>query len=210
SLKNGGGIRASIGSFSVGDDPQPTITAANPRTGKEAGEISQLDIQNTLRFNNSLTLLTLSATELKQVLEHAVASAGPGSTPGAFPQVGGLTFSYDTTGTPIEFDADGSVITDGTRVRSLVIGDLTVVQDGDIVSPDATFRIVTLNFLAEAREDTPGLGGDGYPYPAFGENVVSTEIGEQEALQDFLETNSPITSPDTPPAEDTRILDVTP
>ncbi|MEO1131568.1 MAG: bifunctional metallophosphatase/5'-nucleotidase, partial [Cyanobacteria bacterium J06639_1] len=50
SLKNGGGIRASIGSFSSGADPQPTITAANPLTGKEAGEISALDIQNSLRF----------------------------------------------------------------------------------------------------------------------------------------------------------------
>lgn len=205
SIKNGGGIRASIGSFSIGDDPQPAPTAANPRTGKNAGEISQLDIQNSLRFNNSLALLTLSATELKQVMEHAVASAGPGSAPGAFPQVGGMSFSFNTTGIPIEFDADGTVTTDGDRVQSLAVGQTPVVENGEVVS-NAEFRVVTLSFLAEPREDTPGLGGDGFPFPAFADDTLTvTEIGEQEALQVFLQNNSPITAADTLPAEDTRI-----
>ncbi|MEO0801564.1 MAG: 5'-nucleotidase C-terminal domain-containing protein [Cyanobacteria bacterium J06642_2] len=206
SIKNGGGIRASIGSFTVGDDPQPAPTAANPRTGKQAGEISQLDIQNALRFNNSLALLTLSTTELKQIIEHAVASTGPGSEPGSFPQVGGMAFSFDATGTAIEFDADGNVVTDGTRVQSITIGQLVVVQNGQVINPDDEFRVVTLSFLAEPREDTPGLGGDGYPFPAFaGETLNVTDIGEQEALQVFLQNNSPIMDADTPPADDIRI-----
>ncbi|MCX7915203.1 MAG: 5'-nucleotidase C-terminal domain-containing protein, partial [Verrucomicrobiae bacterium] len=57
--------------------------------------MSQLDIENTLRFNNGLTLLTVTAAELLQILEHGVAATAPGQTPGQFPQVGGVRFSFD-------------------------------------------------------------------------------------------------------------------
>jgi 5'-nucleotidase / UDP-sugar diphosphatase len=102
SIKNGGGIRASIGAVvgSGGNDPnagQKTPPVGNPEAGKEAGEISQLDIENSLRFNNTLTLLTLNAAQLKQVIEHGVAATAPGATPGQFPQVGGMEFSFDAS-----------------------------------------------------------------------------------------------------------------
>ena len=56
SLRNGGGIRASIGVTVYGGTLPPP---ANTLVGKAAGQISQIDIENTLRFNNALTLLTL-------------------------------------------------------------------------------------------------------------------------------------------------------
>ena len=80
SIKNGGGMRASIGvTVGVGELPPP----ANPLVGKAEGDISQLDIENTLRFNSGLSLLTLTAPQLLEVVEHAVAEAQPGVSTGS-------------------------------------------------------------------------------------------------------------------------------
>jgi hypothetical protein len=76
----------------------PPVT--NPLSGKKAGWISQLDIENCLKFNNKLTLLTLSAKDLVAVIEHAVADSAPGRTPGRFPQVAGTEPSALTPGKP--------------------------------------------------------------------------------------------------------------
>ena len=66
SLKNGGGIRDSIGAVSSsGGFVSLTPPPANPRVGKQAGEVSQLDIENSLRFNNTLSLVTLTAQQLR-------------------------------------------------------------------------------------------------------------------------------------------------
>ncbi|MBC6434704.1 bifunctional metallophosphatase/5'-nucleotidase, partial [Nostoc sp. HG1] len=75
SIKNGGGIRDNIGiyTFPAGSTRSQDLIKlppqANPVAGKKAKEISQLDITNALRFNNSLTLVTLSAKELLAVIE---------------------------------------------------------------------------------------------------------------------------------------------
>jgi 2',3'-cyclic-nucleotide 2'-phosphodiesterase (5'-nucleotidase family) len=201
SLKNGGGIRESIGAVvgGGGNDPnagQRIPPVANPIAGKEAGQISQLDIENSLRFNNQLTLLTLTAQQLKQVIEHGVADTAPGRTPGRFPQVGGLAFSFDPNRPA------------NSRVVSIALKDSngrttdTIVQNGQVVGdPNRTFRIVTLTFLAG--------GGDGYPFPNFpATNRIDTGIGEQQALQDFLTANfnaTPFNIPDVDVAQDTRI-----
>lgn len=214
SLKNGGGIRAPIGEIDANGNELPP--QANPVSGKAEGEISQLDIDNSLRFNNSLTLLTLTADQLLEVIEHSVAATADGATPGQFPQVAGVQFS---------FDPDAPV---GDRVQSLAITDENgndidvVVQNGEIVGDASrTFRIVTLNFLAD--------GGDGYPFPTGPDANridlpdVLTDPGvatfadpgtEQDALAEYLAANFPAdadpTTPafaasETDPAEDTRI-----
>lgn len=212
SLKNGGGIRAAIGQIvevSPGVyEPQPP--QANPDAGKQEGDISQLDITNSLRFNNGLTILSLSAADLKAVLEHAVSATEPGATPGQFPQVGGISFVYDTTYEP------------GNRIlRIALIDDMgdetTVVFENDMfqVAEDMEYKIVTLNFLAD--------GGDGYPYPELGMNRVNLyemdnlEAGqsdfadagtEQDALAEYLIENyseEPFMMEETPIEEDNRI-----
>ncbi len=220
SFKNGGGIRASIGAVLPGDEGLRVPPLANPLTGKQEGQISQLDIQNALRFNNGLTLLTVSPQELKDLIEHGVANIGGGQTI----QVGGLSFSYDPNGTPIVFNGDGTVATPGTRVQSVALidadGEVTdVIVENGVVAPGApsNIRLVTLNFLANVRSDeNPGLGGDGYPFPAFGENKVELFVGddttfeamgrEQQALANFL-TNlgAPFDEADVAPEQDTRI-----
>ncbi len=209
-LKNGGGIRAPIGVTVSGEQLPPP---ANALVNKAAGQISQIDIENTLRFNNSLTLLTVTASELLAVIEHAVATVGGGSTPGRFPQVAGLAFSYDTAHPA------------GSRVHSLVTIDTDghpveiIAQNGEVVGDaNRTFRIVTIGFLAG--------GGDDYPYPNFhntdpvalDEVMTEEQSGglttfaapgtEQDALAEFLAANFaefPFDTPDTDPEGDERI-----
>ena len=148
SLKNGGGIRSQIGSIDVvtGEKKPP---AANPAAGKPEGGISTLDIENSLRFNNSLSLVTVTASKLRELLEHGVASY---PNQGRFPQVSGVAFSFDPTKPA------------GSRILNLTIEDATgkdldlIVRNGTLYGdPNRTFRMVTLNFLAG--------GGDSYPFP---------------------------------------------
>lgn len=220
SIKNGGGIRDNIGvlTFPAGStSPEDALRLppqANPVAGKEEGDISQLDITNALRFNNGLTLLTLTAEELVAVAEHGVAAVAPGATPGQFPQISGFTFS---------FDAD---LPAGSRIQSLAILDEegniadVVVENGELVGdPERTFRTVTLNFLAS--------GGDGYPFPERDQVDLVTEESanpdpssrtgvatfapdgsEQDALAEYLAatfSETPFDMEDVDFAGDTRI-----
>ena len=210
SLKNGGGIRGSIGVTTYGEKFPPP---SNPLVGKAEGQISQMDIENVLRFNDDLSLLTLTAPQLLEVVEHAVAASELGTTPGQFAQVAGLAFSFDL-GHPR-----------GSRVQSLVITDAdgnptdVVAQEGKLIgNANRTFRIVTLNFLAD--------GGDDYPYPNFpnttrvelptllteelsGGNATFAGPGtEQDALAEYLAENfseTPFAVADVGPESDERI-----
>ncbi len=222
SIKNGGGIRDAIGS--VGDDGELLPTVANPASGKQEGEISQLDIANSLRFNNGLTLLTLTAEDLRIILEQGVAGTEDGATPGQFPQVSGISFSFDATGQAIAFDDEGNIVTQGNRIQNAAITDEdgnivdVLVQNGVVVGdPNRDIRVVTLNFLAD--------GGDGYPFDVLGENRIdlfseddaaprtgaATFVGdgtEQDAFAEFLNANfstTPFSIEETDPENDTRL-----
>ncbi|MDX2271682.1 MAG: bifunctional metallophosphatase/5'-nucleotidase [Cyanobacteriota bacterium] len=204
SIKNGGGIRASIGAVLPGDDGERVPPLANELTGKEDGEISQLDIENALRFNNALSILTLTASELLEVVEHGVATAAPGATPGRFPQVGGIAFSFDPA------------LPAGDRVISMALIDATgaviepIVANGVVVDPGKTYRVVTLGFLAD--------GGDDYPFPNYeatynrvdlvpedADTEFDTVGAEQNALAVYLEAIGTFEQPDVPASDDLRI-----
>ncbi|MGH1491975.1 MAG: 5'-nucleotidase C-terminal domain-containing protein, partial [Acidimicrobiales bacterium] len=214
SLKNGGGIRAPIGEIDIDGNFLPP--QANPLSGKLEGQISQLDIENSLRFNNGLSLVSLTGTEMQAMIEHAVAATGPGNTPGQFPQIGGGEFSYDPTADVGSRVIDFSVLdSTGTTLEPVIV-------NGAVVSPTKVYRIVTLNFLAG--------GGDGYPFDELSAanrvDLVGTlsDVGdfdfadpgsEQDALAEFLDDNhtiggtTPFDEPETEPALDTRIVDIT-
>ncbi len=215
SLKNGGGIRDSIGAI-VGaggeamDAGERIPPVANSLSGKPEGGVSQLDIENSLRFNNSLTALTLTTEQLRIVLEHGVAGVRDGATPGSFPQVGGIAFSFNPSGTAQALNPDGSVATPGNRVRTIRLLDASgrpgevLVRDGAVVS-NIDLRVVTLNFLANAGSETPGLGGDSYPFPAFARDRVDLDQGEQDAFAAFMQDIGTFSQADTPVAQDERI-----
>ena len=171
SLKNGGGIRFPIGEVMArGGAAELLPPQANPMSGKKAGEISQLDVVNSLRFNNTLAVVELTSEEILTVLEHGVAAVGPGSTPGQFPQLAGIRFSYDP-GHPA-----------GDRVRSAAIVDSAgklvagLAREGEILRAAAgrSWQVVTLGFLAD--------GGDSYPFPGLIDR--RTDLGAEQAAND--------------------------
>ncbi len=206
SLKNGGGIRAAIGQCTYppgSTNPEDLVCSAPQGVPgiNEPGDISQLDIQTTLRFNNGLTLMTLTGTQLAGVIEHAVSGWAEGATPGSFGQVAGVRYSFDPT------------LAAGSRIVNLVIDDsngaeagsdsVVVVENGvlDATAANQSFRIVTLGYLAG--------GGDGYPFPASDDaaaNMVSLVVDdqftgtatfaedgtEQDALAEYLLANHPV------------------
>lgn len=156
SIKNGGGIRSSIGQIRVMGTSAPEYLppVANPEAGKQNGDISQLDILNSLRFNNGLTILSVSANQLLKTVNHAVAATTETTTPGQFPQVAGIRFSFDMSKPA------------GQRVRNLVIVDSTgktidVIANNYKVYGDTgrMIRMITLDFLS--------TGGDSYPFKQF-------------------------------------------
>jgi 2',3'-cyclic-nucleotide 2'-phosphodiesterase (5'-nucleotidase family) len=171
SLKNGGGIRNSIGQSvvptgSVDGKPELLPTAAvfdaQGNVVKPEGGISRNDIANALSFNNGLSLVSVTAGELKALIEHGIAAGAGG---GRFPQVGGMAFSYDLSRPA------------GDRVLNLAIQDEAgndldiVVRGGDVVGdPSRSIRMVTLDFLA--KND-----GDGYPFSSLS-NAKRVDITE--------------------------------
>ena len=186
SLKNGGGIRDGIGLVVQppgSTDPSQVEylpPAANPATGKAEGDLSQFDIEGSLRFNNGLVIAPLTAEQLAVIMEHGIGFDGVGEVQdGRFPQVGGMRFSFDPEA-PI-----------GERIQSLaVIGEDGAVADRVVVDgvlsgdPDRVIKVVTLNFLAN--------GGDGYPFPMpHAERIdLAGEAGQFNAPDsDFPDTN---------------------
>ena len=180
SLKNGGGIRSQIGSVDVVSGAKnPPL--ANPSANKPEGGVSTLDIENSLRFNNSLSLVTVSASKLKELLEHGIALY---PNQGRFPQVSGVAFSFDLTKPA------------GSRIVNLTVQDSqgndldVVVRSGALAGdPTRTFRMVTLNFLAGAPGATT-TGGDGYPFPV---DVVQNIPGGPSNRVDLFNPTAPLT-----------------
>ncbi len=185
SLKNGGGIRASIGETLVppgGTEairtPNAEITDSKGNVVKPAGGISENDIKTVLAFNNGLSVLTLTTAEIVALLEHGV-SALPGVA-GAFPQVAGVEFAFDPDHAPGARILEARIVDGaGDTIADLVVGGETVDNAG------ALFKIVTLGFLAAPRFDASGNftgGGDGYPFPNTNTDPAVGEVGDPAVI----------------------------
>ncbi len=214
SIKNGGGIRAQIGT--IVNNADGTVTKVAPQVG---GEVSQLDTENALRFDNKLMVFDTTPQGLLNILNGPTALT-PNN--GGFIQIGGVRFSYDPT-KPV-----------GQRVQDVVLinesGQITAkIADNGVVLAGApsTITAVVLNFTAN--------GGDQYPIKANGENfrfllndgtvsapvdeslnftaagvVPANAIGEQQAFAEYFQERyaTPETAydtADTGQALDTRI-----
>jgi len=196
SLKNGGGIRSDIGlALGVSGPEAPA-----------GGAVTQLDIETALAFNNGIALVETTAAGLLILLEHGIANAGTSN--GRFPQVGGLSFSYDAS------------VSEGSKLVSLSIDSgvghapTAILANGElVVDPDLRINIATLNFLA--LND-----GDGYPFSEVASVITdlvtaedptfSTPYTEQNALYQYLQSSygtlaSAFDSADVGATMDTRI-----
>ena len=215
SIKNGGGIRASIGQTVVPPGGSQAVRTVNEaifdslgNEVKPEGGISQNDIATTLAFNNDLVVMELTGAELVDVIEHGV-SALP-NVAGQFIQISGVQFSFDPSAAAGDRIVDAAIVDQGTGEILHVL-----VNDGELVNADAVYGAVTLGFLAG--------GGDSYPFPAGDEFVFLENEGvqtgaatfaddgtEQDALAEYLLDNfatadTAFDQADTGPAEDTRI-----
>lgn len=154
----GGAIRDTIGTEQVMPDEMVhrSPPEANPSLDKQAGEISKLDVLNSLSFDNTLTLGTISVAQLKRSAEAMVAEAHHGG----FGQVSGFSFRYD----PTRPKGERVTAIDLTRPRRLSDGRVDgrsqeqelvrpLVRNGKVLNPDEQLGLVTITYLAE--------GGDG-------------------------------------------------
>jgi 5'-nucleotidase/UDP-sugar diphosphatase len=154
-LQNGGGIRNN--------------TIIDP------GNITLLDTFDMVPFSNFVTIVpNIPRDQFKEILENAVSRVEFGD--GRFAQVSGFSFSWDPTGTPQVLDADGNVVTPGTRVQEVVLEDETVIVTGGAVVGGPDLTIATIDFLAR--------GGDQYPYR--GAPFTSVGVSYQQALANYI------------------------
>lgn len=104
------------------------------RTQLPAGDITKKNLYTLLPFeNNTLSVVEVTGEELKQALENGVSQVGTGA--GRFPQISGMSFTYNPT-KPV-----------GERVLEVKVGDKPL----DLTK---TYKVATIDFLA--------AGGDGY------------------------------------------------
>jgi 5'-nucleotidase/UDP-sugar diphosphatase len=225
SLKNGGGIRAEIGFIKAqpgtNNAPELLPPQGNPEVSRPEGAVSQLMLETSFKFDNKLWVFDVTAARLHALLEYGVGAVE--NINGRFPQVAGVSFSFDPTLAPGNLATDGSSTSSG-RIRSVKVGDDTVVRDGVVQgNPNRVFRLVTLNFLATGgdgyRFGANNSAGDGLPgllkleddarsSAALGGQVALTAGGEQDALAEFLKSRfaiTPFSTSDKPASQDLRI-----
>ena len=114
-IQNGGGLRASI----------------------DAGEVTMGEVLTVLPFQNTLATFEATGADIRAALENGVSQVE--EVKGRFPQVAGLSFTWDATAAP------------GSR-----IGEVMVSEGGSMVPLDAAkvYKVVTNNYVRN--------GGDGY------------------------------------------------
>lgn len=215
-IRNGGSVRQAIGFvLAVNNETVYLPTQANPLANKTEGQVSQLDINSVLKFNNGLSILSVNLTSLVALLEHGLATTAwagsdPVAFPGAFPLVSGnIRLSYNTSGVSYA-RIENLVITDGPDsdvIKYVVMKNGVFVGDNNV-----TLRLVTADYTAN--------GGDNYPFMSLtlpGTRVELSAMGngtsEQEALATFLTEfhGSNVTAynvTDTPVCEDRRIVNL--
>ncbi|MFY9554768.1 MAG: 5'-nucleotidase C-terminal domain-containing protein [Blastocatellia bacterium] len=114
------------------------------------GDLTKKDILSILPFENALVKVRLTGAHIKRLLEHGVSVAG--EEDGRFPQVSGISFTYD---------ASRSV---NSRVRSIEVG-------GKPVDPNNSYTMVVNAYLLG--------GGDGYDFKGA-DALIKPEEGPVE------------------------------
>ncbi|HSE32643.1 MAG TPA: 5'-nucleotidase C-terminal domain-containing protein [Pyrinomonadaceae bacterium] len=100
------------------------------------GTITVRDVLSMLPFKNKLIKIEVTGAMILAALEHGVSRTAPRAQPGRFPQVSGMTFSFDASKPP------------GSRVTNVMIGRRPL-------DPNRKYTLTTTTFIALD-------GGDGY------------------------------------------------
>jgi len=142
------------------------LLRSNIDSGEEVGEITYAEAFSVLPFGNLLVSIDMTGADIKAVLEQQFIE-DRGRQQLALGVSEGFTYTWDET-------ADV-----GSRVSEMQL-------DGIDLDPDATYRVATLNFLAE--------GGDSFTAFTDGTNLLGGP-GDFENLVDFFDANPGLTAP---------------
>ncbi|MBF0461979.1 MAG: bifunctional metallophosphatase/5'-nucleotidase [Magnetococcales bacterium] len=124
------------------------------------------DILKESPFGNTVVLLEVSEKMVWQALEHSVAQVGQGT--GRFPQVAGLSFTYDPRRP------------EGNRILDISLGDRPEHKVHLDRLGTRLYRLGTNDYVAR--------GGDGYSMLAAAKTLISAEAGKplSTVVMDFL------------------------
>jgi 5'-nucleotidase len=153
------------------DGAQIAITnGGGIRASINVGPVTVGEVLTVLPFGNTLARADLTGAQLKTALEQGVRNyvVGSASPAGNFPQVAGIRFRFDPA------------LPAGSRVTELTLA------DGTPVSPAATYRVVTNNFML--------AGGDGFVAFTEGANRFDYGFVMADEVMDYIGANSPITA----------------
>ncbi|WP_236020590.1 bifunctional metallophosphatase/5'-nucleotidase [Sabulicella rubraurantiaca] len=110
--------------------------------------LTRRDLMAEMPFGNAVVALEVTGAELLAALEHGLSAVGEAA--GRFPQVSGISVSYDPSAPP------------GSRVRSVEVG-------GQPFDRARRYRLATVDYLSR--------GGDGYEALKAGKVVVDASGG---------------------------------
>lgn len=148
-----------------------TIAIANSgglRSSIDAGDITMGEVLTVLPFQNTLATFEITGQGIVDALENGVSQVE--EVKGRFPQVAGLTFSWDASIAPNE-----------GRVQSVMVAG----GDGFVpIDPARTYLVVTNNYVRN--------GGDGYKMFA-GDDKNAYDYGPNlaDVTAEYLAENAP-------------------
>ncbi|MGK7901341.1 MAG: bifunctional UDP-sugar hydrolase/5'-nucleotidase [Hormoscilla sp.] len=144
------------------------VNSGGIRTSIPPGPVTVGQVLEMLPFGNTIARLDLTGEQIQAALEHGVSQVE--LSMGSFPQVAGLQFVWN----PHAAAGDRIV---GIQVQQ---------QDGSFapLQTDATYRVVTNNFLLE--------GGDGYSIFTQGNHQQDTGYMLTDVVSDYIRERSPV------------------
>ncbi len=116
------------------------------------GPLTERDVLSILPFKNKVVKLEVSGKVLRQALEHGVARSAEDAEPGRFPQVSGVTFTFDARRPA------------GSRIVDLKV-------NGRPLNENAKYTVASSDYVALD-------GGDGYEVLKQGRVLIPREQGK--------------------------------
>ncbi|GGH32719.1 5'-nucleotidase [Cribrihabitans marinus] len=152
-------------------DQGVTVAIANSgglRASIDAGEVTMGEVLTVLPFQNTLSTFEISGQGLIDALENGVSQVE--EVKGRFPQVAGLTFTWDPSVAPGE-----------GRITEVMVAS----EDGFVpIDPAATYSVVTNNYVRN--------GGDGYAmFSGDDKNAYDYGPDLADVTAEYLAENAP-------------------
>ncbi len=132
-IQNGGGLRASI----------------------DAGPVTMGEVLTVLPFQNTLSTFEAKGSTILAALENGVSQIEDGA--GRFPQVAGITFTFDASAEP------------GARISDVMVAE----KDGSApLEADKIYGVVTNNYVRNGGDGYKVLGAEGMNAYDFGPDLA--------------------------------------